>query len=178
MGTDAFVQRVLSHLPSLLRAGRVLTGRTADAEDLAQETLLRAVQRRDTLEDPERLKAWLLSIQRNVYFNGVRGLRTRFEVLEGGAASGSKHRRAEPAAAASEPDAEAVGDEVAAALASLQPEWREALWLREVEELSYEEIAQAQRCPVGTVRSRLARARAALLDILQNDKGMVRHGRV
>lgn len=177
MGPDLFLRRALSHLPALLRAGRVLTGRAADAEDLAQETLMRAVDKRQSLENPERLKAWLLTIQRNVHLNSVRGLRLRFEVLEGGL-SDAERQRAEPSAPPALVPAEAIDDELQAALDALQPEWREALWLREVEELSYEEIARVQQCPSGTVRSRLARARATLIEKLQQTEERVRHGRV
>ena len=59
-------------------------------------------------------------------------------------------------------------DELLAALDTLPRDWREALWLREVEELSYEEIATVVGCPLGTVRSRLARARAAMASRLGN----------
>ena len=74
----------MAHLPRLLRFGRVLTGRAHEAEDLAQETLARAWERKDDLDDPARLLPWLLSIQRNLFLNSRRGLRPKLEVLQGG----------------------------------------------------------------------------------------------
>lgn len=156
----SFVQRALAHLPTLRTAGRRLTRSDADAEDLAQETIVRALERRGDLRDPERMGAWLLAIQRTVHLNGCRGLGTRLEVLQGG--------RAEAPEPCSDDTPEtalleaALDPALAAALDALPEDWRQALWLREVNELSYEEIARTQGCPIGTVRSRLARARQAL----------------
>ncbi|WP_246356691.1 RNA polymerase sigma factor [Pyxidicoccus fallax] len=155
-------------MPALRRMGRRLTGSTAEADDLVQETVARALERRDELRDPERLKGWLLAVQRTVFLNSRRGLRPRLEVLEGGL---GKEGAAEPSAdLEAELHAHTLSSSMKAALESLAPEWRDALWLREVEELSYEEIAQVQGCPVGTVRSRLARARVAMLDFLEKEK--------
>jgi RNA polymerase sigma-70 factor (ECF subfamily) len=139
-----------------------LTGSRADAEDLAHDTLVRALEKKEQVRDPEAMPGWLASIQRTVYLNERRTPRARLELL----------RVPEPGSEprgdlAAELEARGLSDEMAAALASLPAEWREALLLREVDELSYEEIARAQRCPIGTVRSRLARARAAMLDALQ-----------
>lgn len=167
------MRQVVAHLPKLLRFGRVLTGRAQDAEDLAQETLVRAHQKRGDLDDPARLASWLYSIQRNLFLNSRRGLRPKLEVLEGGLSSRSEERVGN---LEDEIHSRHLDDELQGALASLQPEWREALWLREVEELSYEEIAEVQGCPVGTVRSRLARARGAMLDSMTQKER--RHGRV
>jgi RNA polymerase sigma-70 factor, ECF subfamily len=168
-----FISLVLPHLPTLLRTGRRLTRNSAHAEDLVQDTVVRALERRGELRDPAQLKGWLLAVQRTVHLNGVRGLRPRLEVLQGGA--DTERALPEPAGDLErELHARTLSPSLAAGLATLAPEWREALWLREVEELSYEEIAQAQGCPVGTVRSRLARARGALLDFMQGERGRER----
>lgn len=153
-------QRLLDHLPVLLRVGRRLTRSDADAEDLAQDTLLRALSRVDEVRDPERTRAWLLSVQRTVFLNGRRGLRARLEVLEGGLSE----KQGEETCGDLENEilSRSVDDTLVAALDELPAEWREALLLREVDELSYAEIAEVQGCPVGTVRSRLARAREAM----------------
>lgn len=165
----SFLARALAHLPALLRTGRRLTGNTSDAEDLVQDTLVRALEHRGELRDAERLKPWLLTIQRTVFLNTRRGLRPRLEVLEGGR-SDPPHPE-EPAGNLEEELLSAsLDDRMEEALDGLAPEWREALWLREVEELSYEEIARVQGCPVGTVRSRLARARLAMLESLEKEK--------
>lgn len=176
---QAFIERVREHLPSLHRMGRRLAGTPADAEDLVQATLERALERRGELRDPSRLKPWLLAVQRSVFLNARRGRRHRLEVLEGGKGNG-----AEGAERAQEPSGDleeellgrALSEEMKAALEALAPEWREALWLREVEDLSYEEIAQVQDCPLGTVRSRLARARQAMLQQLKAGKEERREG--
>ncbi|MFY3744588.1 RNA polymerase sigma factor [Anaeromyxobacter sp. Red801] len=162
-----FLQRALAQVPFLRRNGRRLARNAADADDLVQETLVRALERQEELRDPARLRGWLGTLQRSIHLNAVRGLRPRLEVLEGGRAA-----EATPDAAPTAEEAllaRALGDGLAAALAALPPEWREALWLREVEELSYQEIARAQGCPVGTVRSRLARARRELAGRLREE---------
>lgn len=157
----------IEHLPALLRVGVRLTKSRADAEDLAQDTLVRALEQRASLRDEARLRAWLLSVQRTVHLNSRRGLRQRLEVLDGGLAAKDAPPRADLEA---EVLAKGVDDELLAALGGLPEAWRDALWLREVEELSYDEIAEVQGCPVGTVRSRLARAREALAERLGEAK--------
>lgn len=164
-----FLDRALEHLPSLWAAARRWTRDEAQAEDLVQDTLVRAMEKRQQLREPERLRGWLLTVQRSIHLNRVQTLRARFEVLDGG------RQRTEPTG---DLEAEIVdatlGEELATALDALQPEWREALWLREVDGLTYKEIAVVQGCPVGTVRSRLARAREALSSALQGGG----HGRL
>lgn len=167
----SFLQRALAQVPFLRRNGRRLAGSAADADDLVQETLVRALERQGDLRDPERLRGWLGSMQRSIHLNAVRGLRPRLEVLEGGrAADAALDAGPSPEAALV---ARALDDRLAAALQALPAEWREALWLREVDERSYQEIARAQGCPVGTVRSRLARARRELAARLREEDDRV-----
>jgi RNA polymerase sigma-70 factor (ECF subfamily) len=150
---------VNAHAPSLRRFARRLTRNHADAEDVFQQTLMRALEKRGELRDPAHLRPWLLAIARTSWLNSRRGLRNKLEVLEGG--------RSLPVAKGVSGNLEqeildrSFTDELLLALDSLPEEWRETLWLREVEDLSYEEIARVLDCPLGTVRSRLARARAA-----------------
>lgn len=156
---QTFLDCVNAHAPSLRRFARRLTRNHADAEDVMQDTLIRALEKRDELREPGRLRAWLLAIVRTSWLNSRRGLRNKLEVLQGG--------RSLPPGHGARGDLEqeildrSLTDEVLLALDALPHEWREALWLREVEDLSYEEIARVLDCPLGTVRSRLARARAA-----------------
>lgn len=173
----SFLERLLEELPSLLRGARRLARTEADAEDLVQATVVRAMERHDDLRDDSKLRAWLLRVQRSVHLNSSRGLRVRLEIVDGGRAY-------------DEPPDELRGDleqellersfedGVRAALDELPSSWSEALLLREVEELSYEEIAQVQGCPVGTVRSRLARARLSLLEKLSQRKEEASHDRL
>ncbi|XXX76506.1 RNA polymerase sigma factor [Sorangium sp. So ce134] len=158
----SFVDRLLAELPCLLRAARRLTRSEQDAEDLAQATVVRAIERHADLRDEDRMRAWLLRIERSVLLNATRGARQRLEVIEGG--RGAESVPEPQGNLEAELLERGFADEVERALARLPPEWREALLLREVEELSYEEIADLQACPVGTVRSRLSRARLALVE--------------
>jgi len=159
----------MEHLPSLWAAARRLTRDEAQAEDLVQETLIRAMEKKHQLREPERLRGWLLTVQRSVHLNRATTMRARLEVLEGG------RGRPDPTGDLEAEIVEAtLSEELTAALEALRPEWREALWLREVDGLSYQEIAAVQGCPIGTVRSRLARAREAVLTSMQEGG----HGRL
>jgi RNA polymerase sigma-70 factor, ECF subfamily len=156
---QTFLECVNAHAPSLRRFARRLTRNHADAEDVMQDTLVRALQKRGELREPGRLRPWLMAIVRSCWLNSRRGLRNKLEVLRDGQSPGGEH------GLSGDLEAEildrSLTDDLLLALEALPQEWREALWLREVEDLSYEEIAQVQDCPLGTVRSRLARARAA-----------------
>lgn len=159
-----FFERLTAELPRLYRDARRLTRTAADAEDLAHATVVRALEQSESLRDEERMRAWLLRVQRSVLLNSRRGLALRLEVIQGGRGT---EVATEPAGDLERDVLEhKLDDQLTAALATLAPEWREALLLREVDELTYEEIAEVQHCPVGTVRSRLSRARAALLEAL------------
>lgn len=166
--SGGFWKEAARFLPRLRRSGRHLTRNAADAEDLAQEVLIRAVAKQHTLRDPEKLEGWLLAIQKTVHLNAQRGLARRFEVLDGGL---SRAAREPTGDLEQELTSRSLEDALQHALEQLPEAWAEALWLREVEELSYQEIARAQKCPVGTVRSRLARARAAMADQLGRGGG-------
>lgn len=172
----SFIEKLLAELPSLHRVARRLTRTEADAEDLVQATVVRAMERHSDLREAEKLRAWLLRVQRSVHLNSARGLRAKLEVIEGG--------RADEAPKEPQGDLEAeildrsFEGNVHTALAKLPPEWRDALFLREVEELSYEEIAKVQGCPVGTVRSRLSRARLSLFQELTQENEDASHGRL
>jgi RNA polymerase sigma-70 factor (ECF subfamily) len=157
LDANEFWKRVLLALPGLRNRGRRWTRNAADADDLTQDALVRALEHRQQVRDPDRLPGWLAATQRTVHLNSRRSAAARLEVLPSGDAP------VEPAGdLAAEIEQRGFSDETSKALSSLPEEWREALLLREVEELSYEEIARVQECPVGTVRSRLARARAAM----------------
>ena len=165
---QTFLQCVNAHAPSLRRFARRLTRNHADAEDVLQDTLVRALEKRGELREPGRLRAWLLAIVRTCWFNSRRGLRNKFEVLQRGQSPGVD--------LAPRGDLEreildrSFTDELLRALETLPDDWRETLWLREVEDLSYEEIARVLNCPLGTVRSRLARARAAAAAFLGKEE--------
>lgn len=161
---QTFLDCVNAHAPSLRRFARRLTGNHADAEDVMQDTLVRALEKRGELREPGRLRAWLLTIVRTCWLNSRRGLRNKFEVLQGGQSPGV-HLGAR-GDLEREILARSLTHDVLRAIETLPDEWRKTLLLREVEDLSYEEIARVLNCHLGTVRSRLARARAAAAALL------------
>lgn len=148
------------HLGSVQRLARRLVKTASDADDLAQAALMRAWEKRRDLRDPDRVRGWLLAVTRTVHLNRVRGVRPRLVLLEGGADEPTGNLEVEL-------HARALSDELTAALEALPEEQATALWLREVEGLSYDELAEAMDCPVGTIRSRLARARASMFEALE-----------
>jgi len=157
-----FEAQVLPHLDAAHRFARWLSRSSVDAEDVVQEAFLRAFRAFDTLRGSD-VKAWLLAIVRNCHATSLKQ-RQRFaaEPLP------QEHEAAADASvsAASDPESAAIGaDEqrmLAGLIAALPQEHREVLLLRELEDMSYREIATVTQVPIGTVMSRLARARAAL----------------
>jgi len=151
----------MPHLDAAYSLARYLARDAAAAEDIAQEALLKAFRRADTLRADD-AKPWLMAIVRNAYFDWRRQGQG---ALIGGEAG--------EAALAQQPDeaqvsAEAVliqrGDVAAlrAAIETIPEPFREALVLRDLEELSYRQVAEITGAPMGTVMSRLARARRML----------------
>jgi RNA polymerase sigma factor (sigma-70 family) len=159
-----FEATVLPHLDSAYRFARWLAHSGADADDVLQEAILRAYRAFDGLRGTD-VKAWLFTIVRNCHYTALRQERGRAFVplpeehdlqdghvlIEGGPG---------PEAATINRDHERVFDRLVSALPEKH---REVLVLREVEEMDYREIAKVTNVPIGTVMSRLARARAALL---------------
>jgi RNA polymerase sigma-70 factor (ECF subfamily) len=148
---DDFGTRVSAVIPRLRRYARALTGDTLAADDLVQDTLERALTKRHLWRDGSDLRAWMFTIMHNVFVNQRRSRRPDMMVaLEDGA-----H---EVAAHAGTVDMLQVG-EIDDAIRRLPAEQREVLLLVALEQLSYEETAQALGIPIGTVMSRLHRAR-------------------
>ena len=145
----------------------VLSRNRTEAEDLVQETCLRAIRAMDRLRPDSNAKSWLSTILRNTWFNQLRQWRTAPEIVELDLDGDGQDKAAD---IAKDPHATYVSnieqEQVRAAIQQLPPEFREIIILREYEELSYQEIATVLECPVGTVMSRLARARSRLRDLL------------
>jgi len=162
-----FEAQALPHLDAAYNLARWLTRSPADAEDLVQETMLLAYRSFDNVRGTQ-IRAWLLTILRNCHI--------------------SAHRKAPPGrlvplpeenpeapsglvliAEGPDPEGAAIGAEegrqLSRWLAQLPEEFREVLVLRELEECSYREIAEIMGVPIGTVMSRLSRARALLKEI-------------
>ncbi len=153
MARTDFGRLALPHLDALYRTARRLTRRSGEAEDLVQETFLEGFRCADSLRDPGRTRAWLFRILRNVWFHKGQRRRPERPLDEGEAEAGNLEE---------ELLAGSFSEEVARGLGALPEEYRTALLLVTVDELTYDEVAEAMGCPIGTVRSRVARARALL----------------
>ena len=161
---NAFNEAVLPQLDAAYNLARWLTRNDSDAQDVVQESFIRALRYFDRLKGTE-ARPWLLGIVRNNCYTWLDEQRRRpghvefdEEVMESPAVL--------PQAAPSDPGAILDGmrqrARVDAAIRALAPPFREVIVLRELEDLSYAEIAQVASIPIGTVMSRLSRARAEL----------------
>jgi RNA polymerase sigma factor (sigma-70 family) len=154
---------VLPHLDAAYRFARWLSRSPDDADDIAQEAILRAFRGFDALRGPD-VKAWLLTIVRNCHLTAVKQQQRRAFVP----LPEEQDTQDGPAMIATTPDPESSSirrDEertLDRLMSALPEEHREVLVLREIEEMDYREIASVTNIPIGTVMSRLARARAAL----------------
>jgi RNA polymerase sigma-70 factor, ECF subfamily len=158
-----FREALVALLPRLRRLARTLTRSLADADDLVQLAVERALQCWHQWRPEQRLDAWVFAILRHAWFDELRARRRHGEVLTD-----------DPEAAAAAPDGGAGALEQLAlqrALAVLPEEQCSAVLLVLVEGLSYAEAAEAMGVPVGTLTSRLARGRATLADILEGVPG-------
>jgi len=163
-----FERVALPQLSHLYTSAVYLTKDKAEAEDLVQETYLRALRFFDKFEIGTNVRAWLLSILRNLFINRYRQKRRDpttvdwekiDEVYESMVEQGENLGRGNP----EHPFvSQMMDDEVEAALKGLPEEFRTAIVLVDIEELNYQETAQVMECPVGTVRSRVSRGRRML----------------
>jgi RNA polymerase sigma-70 factor (ECF subfamily) len=160
-----FEQTVLPHLNAAYNLARWLTRSNSDAEDLVHDAYLKAFRSFESFRGsgPEDGRAWLLAIVRNTCFTWLRrqGAQPTDEFDE---------RLHSPGFESDYPESTLIRQAAMGPLKdcveALPPEFREAVILRELEELSYKEISLIARIPVGTVMSRLARARGRLKDCL------------
>ena len=163
-----FEREALEHLDALYAGALRLTRDPSDAEDLVQETFVKAYRFYERFEAGTNLKAWLFRIQTNTFINRYRRKVREREVLEGssGAPVGDGVMSRAAMRALSQPIASAeravLAQEIERALATLPDDHRLMVLLADVEELSYREIAEVVGCPIGTVMSRLHRARRSL----------------
>jgi RNA polymerase sigma-70 factor (ECF subfamily) len=149
-----FEVEALPHRPALLVTARRLTGRVDEAEDLVQETLLRALRSAHRYRPGTNARAWLVRILRRVRLDGLRKMRRKpaTVLLEGDG----------PGVGAAQEWLATGGDALERALASLPEPYRSAVVLRDLRELRYDEIADVVGVPIGTVMSRIHRGRALL----------------
>lgn len=169
--SPAFEAEALASLDSLYRTALRLTRVPADAEDLVQETYLKAFRAADSFRPGTNLRAWLFTILHNTARNRARdrardAVSVDSEVVE---------RAAEAPLAGGAPETpetllirETMAPELQSAIDSLPEAFRQAVWLRDVEEFSYAEIAEMLSVPVGTVMSRISRGRHLLFERLHH----------
>ena len=168
----AFEAEALASLDSLYRTALRLTRVPADAEDLVQDTYLKAFRAADSFEPGTNLRAWLFTILHNSARNRARD-RARDRVTVD---SDTVERAADaPGAGGGEtPEALLLRDtltpDLQAAIDALPDAFRQAVWLRDVEEFSYAEIAGMLDIPAGTVMSRISRGRRMLFNRLHHLK--------
>ena len=179
-----FADTAMEHMSALYSAALRMTRNPADAEDLLQETYLKAYRSYGTFQEGTNLKAWLYRILTNTYINAYRAKKRRPEQTDvedvedlylyhrlGGLEAAAAGRSAEEEVLERFTD-----DDVKSALESLPENFRMAVLLADVEGFSYKEIAEIMDVPIGTVMSRLHRGRRALQKAL-HDFGMS-HGLV
>jgi RNA polymerase sigma-70 factor, ECF subfamily len=154
--SQSFNDQLIALLPRLRRFARGMTGSKAAADDLVQAACERALSRSHQFQEGTRFDSWLFRIMQTIWIDQVRARAVRREEPEEAAMMlGSD-------SAARQIEARLRLGEVQAALNSIPDEQRAALMLVTVEGLSYKEAAQIAQVPVGTIMSRLARARVAL----------------
>ena len=157
----------LEHIDALYGFAMTLTRDRTEAEDLVQETYLRAMRAMRRLRAGSNIKSWLLVILRNIWLNQLRRQRTTPMVVEIDVDDTTANVVVETSKG---PHALYVSkrecEQVREAIQHLPVDFREVILLREYEELSYQEIASVLGCPIGTVMSRLARARSKLRPML------------
>jgi RNA polymerase sigma-70 factor (ECF subfamily) len=177
---DTFGREVLGYLEPLYATAMRLTRNRADAEDLVQDTLVRALRFRDRFEPGTNLRAWLYTILHNTWRNRVRDTARE--------ATDADSDRIEELAARADGPAEVETPErmllratmdadLKDALDDLPEAFRQAVWLRDVEEFSYAEIARMLDVPIGTVMSRISRGRRLLFEKLAEVKGQTAKGK-
>jgi RNA polymerase sigma-70 factor (ECF subfamily) len=169
-----FEAEVLSHIDILHAVALKLTRNLADAQDLTQSTLVKALRFHEKYQKGTYIKAWLLTILRNTFINEYRRKTRRPAMVE--------LTGAEPAPT-SKPETrlghehtavtrsillDLLEDEVKQAILELPKDFRDAVIMADLEDMSYKEIAERMDCPLGTVMSRLYRGRKVLREQLRD----------
>jgi RNA polymerase sigma-70 factor (ECF subfamily) len=163
-----FKQTALEHLDALYGFAMVLTRNRDEAEDLVQETYLRAARAFGRLVPDSNLKSWLFAIMRNVRLNQVRHDKSGPQFVEIDAEEESRWQWLSNTAV--DPHTlllqKVEREQVRLAIERLPVQYREVVVLRDIEGFSYQQIASILQCPAGTVMSRLGRAREHLRMLL------------
>ena len=164
--------QLLNHLDAAYNLARWLTQNEHDAEDIVQDAYLRAIRHFEGFHGGEG-KAWLLTIVRNRCYDSARRGCVRESSFDE-ELHHSGHNYVDPESSLLQKERAAL---LHSALRELPCELREVLVLRELEELSYREIAAVAKIPIGTVMSRLSRARARLQETLLSSRNEMEEGK-
>src|ERR1700734_769775 len=174
----------MEHMPGLYSAALRMTRNPADAEDLVQETYLKAYRSFGSFQEGTNLRAWLYRILTNTFINSYRAAKRRPEVTDVEDVEDLYLYHRLPSTGGSEPGRSAedeardrfTDDDVKTALEELPEAFRMAVLLADVEGFSYKEIAEITDVPIGTVMSRIHRGRRALQKTLTTyglERGLV-----
>ncbi len=170
---EAFLRYTRPHWKRLHLIARRYVAREEDANDLVQETLLRAWRNFSPGEESSYKRSWLFVILRNVALDWQRTAKRRIKMVLSSESELTEVAPADPTEPFSPLPAmdeqrfrEFLDDRLAAALDALEPPFREVIFLSVAGEMTYREVADVLDCPVGTVMSRMARARRALREQL------------
>ncbi|HWM45871.1 MAG TPA: sigma-70 family RNA polymerase sigma factor [Xanthobacteraceae bacterium] len=162
MGADTGVRgEILATLPTLRAFAVSLCGNVDRADDLVQETIVRAIANIDSFQPGTNMAAWLFTILRNLFRSEYRKRRREVEDADGSYTASLKSYP--------EQESRMEFEELRAALTKLPEDQREALILVAASGLSYQEAAEICGCAVGTIKSRVNRARSRLVDLLSFD---------
>lgn len=172
--SPAFEAEALGLVDSLYRAALRLTGVPADAEDLVQETYLKAFRAADRFEPGTNLKAWVFTILHNTARNRARDRGRNAVDVDSEVVERAVETRASGVGGPGTPETpetlllrDTLAPDLQAAVDALPDAFRQVVWLRDVEEFTYAEIAAMLAVPVGTVMSRISRGRRALYERLR-----------
>ncbi|WP_341864097.1 RNA polymerase sigma factor [Gymnodinialimonas sp. 57CJ19] len=157
MGTDPR-DEIVEHLPSMRAFARSLTRNPSSADDLVQDTVVKAWSNIDKFEAGTNMRAWLFTILRNTFYSAHRKQKREVEDIDGDMAERLSEKPAH--------DGRLAMKDFAVAFTKLPDEQREALLLVGAEGFSYEEAADMCDCAVGTIKSRVNRARKRLIELL------------
>ena len=181
---DAFHEEAVPHLDALYGTALKLTKDEQDAEDLVQETMLKAYRYFDKYENGTNCKAWLFKIMHNTFINRYRKSQKRKEYLvdddyrplQERAEAPDRHPFVDEIDDEDEMYHKLFGDEVSRALSEIPVDFRMVVLLADLQEFAYKEIAEIMDCPIGTVMSRLYRGRRMLRETLveyATDEGVI-----
>ncbi len=153
-----FERELVAHIPHLRAFARFVTQNSDQANDLVQDTIVRALRAQHQFQPGTNFKAWTFTILRNLHVNNIRRRHVKLESIEEGAL--------DVYAVSPEQEKKLEFQELRVALAKLSREHREVLLLVGASGFQYEEAAEICKCAVGTIKSRLSRARSELYELL------------